>query len=111
MGLSLPQITARCGKRMLNLISKRMSTNEELDQLERLNQRMRKILRRLDQIENPDKAWTDNTGAEEFLGVSSRTLQTYRNEGLIAFSQVASKIWYKLSDLQEFLQRHRQAAK
>lgn len=88
-----------------------MSTNEELDKLDRLNNKLDKLTTRLDQIENPNTAWTDNNGAKAKLGVGDRTLQTYRNKGLIAFSQVGSKIWYKISDLQEFLEKHRKRAR
>jgi excisionase family DNA binding protein len=42
----------------------------------------------------------------KFLHVSTRTLQTYRDGGLIRFSQVGSKIFFRRSDIDEFLARH-----
>ena len=82
---------------------KMQTTREELDLLEELITEGKKLVKKFKQIENPEMTWTDNAGAEEFLGIGSRTLQNYRNRRLIKFSQVGSKIWYRLSDLQNFL--------
>ena len=45
------------------------------------------------------------TNAEvcDLLKVSRRTLQRYRDEGLIAFSQVGATIRYKAADVEQFL--------
>ena len=46
---------------------------------------------------------------QEFLmkmKISKRTAQTWRDEGKVAFSQVGSKIYYKLSDIEELLEKH-----
>ena len=40
------------------------------------------------------------------LKVSKRTAQTWRDEGKISFSQVGSKIYYKLSDVEKLMQEH-----
>ena len=48
-------------------------------------------------------------GSVEFLkllDVSKRTAQTWRDEGKISFSQVGSKIYYKLSDVEKFMQEN-----
>ncbi|MDX2190990.1 MAG: helix-turn-helix domain-containing protein [Bacteroidota bacterium] len=50
--------------------------------------------------------WLDNTQVCELLKVSTRTMQTYRDEGIVSFSQVGSKIYYKASDIEAHLQRH-----
>ena len=46
----------------------------------------------------------------EMLDVSLRTAQTWRDEGKITFSQVGNKIYYKLSDVEKFIQNYRNAA-
>lgn len=46
---------------------------------------------------------------QEFLmkmKISKRTAQTWRDEGKVSFSQVGSKIYYKLSDIEELLEKH-----
>ena len=40
------------------------------------------------------------------LDVSKRTAQTWRDEGKISFSQMGSKIYYKLSDVDKFMQEN-----
>jgi hypothetical protein len=40
------------------------------------------------------------------MKISKRTAQTWRDEGKISFSQVGSKIYYKLSDVEKLLQTH-----
>jgi hypothetical protein len=40
------------------------------------------------------------------MKISKRTAQTWRDEGKISFSQVGSKIYYKLSDVEKLLQEH-----
>ncbi|KGN67554.1 helix-turn-helix domain-containing protein [Porphyromonas sp. COT-108 OH1349] len=48
------------------------------------------------------------TGREvcERLFVSSRTLQDYRDKGVIPYTQIAGKILYKLSDINQLLQEN-----
>jgi excisionase family DNA binding protein len=45
----------------------------------------------------------DNDKAAQLLGVTKRTLQKYRDQGKISFIQEGNKIWYRLSDIEEFL--------
>ncbi|KGN72076.1 transcriptional regulator [Porphyromonas gulae] len=46
------------------------------------------------------------TGREvcERLFISPRTLQDYRDKGVIPYTQIAGKILYKLSDINQLLQ-------
>jgi hypothetical protein len=54
--------------------------------------------------------WLDNDEAASFLKVTKRTLQTYRDQGEISFSQKGSKIYYRMSDIEEFLQKYHHKA-
>jgi excisionase family DNA binding protein len=45
--------------------------------------------------------------ASEYLQVSKRSLQRYRDQGLLGFSQIGDKIYFKPSDLETFLANHR----
>ncbi len=48
----------------------------------------------------------------KLLAISSRLLQNYRDEGLIAFSQYGHKIYFKAADIESFLlQNYREAFK
>lgn len=54
----------------------------------------------------PQEAWLDNQELMLMLKISKRTAQHYRDSGLISFSQVGNKIYYKLSDVEDLLKNH-----
>lgn len=57
---------------------------------------------------NPDKefVWNNDEFADN-LKISKRTAQTWRDKGLINFSQVGSVILYTRKDIESFLNKHR----
>ena len=83
-------------------------SKEQFDQLiakiDDINERL--------QNTNPKRTETylNNKQFMEMLDVSLRTAQTWRDEGKITFSQVGNKIYYKLSDVEKFIQNYRNAA-
>ena len=48
----------------------------------------------------------DTADLIQLLKVSARTVQKWRNNRLIRFSQVGSKIFYRWFDVLEFMERH-----
>ena len=65
------------------------------------------INKRLNKDEKiPKVIWLDNQEIMQLLKISKRTIQHYRDTGLIAFSQVGNKIYYKQSDIEEMLEKH-----
>ncbi len=56
--------------------------------------------------DNKKETFLDNQEFLLFMKISKRTAQTWRDEGKISFSQVGSKIYYKLSDVEKLLQEH-----
>ena len=52
------------------------------------------------------KKWLTNKEVCEILSVTAKTLQNYRDKGVIAFSKIGSKIYYKQSDLNALLDAH-----
>ena len=44
--------------------------------------------------------WMDNQDVCQQLRISPRTLQTLRDNGTLAYSQIGHKIFYKLEDVQ-----------
>ncbi len=73
-----------------NLVSKIDEINTRLTQKEK----------------QPKEQWLDNKEFMDLLKISKRTAQYYRDNGLISFSQVGSKIYYKLSDIEELMKKH-----
>lgn len=50
--------------------------------------------------------WLTTEEVSKLLKVSKRTLQNYRDEGKLGFSQIGSKIYYRSSDIDAFLEEH-----
>lgn len=48
----------------------------------------------------------DNQDFIQLLKISKRTAQTWRDEGIITFSQVGGKIYYKFSDIEKLIDRN-----
>ena len=47
--------------------------------------------------------WLDNQDVCQILNISPRTLQTLRNNGTLAFSQINRKVYYKPKDVERIL--------
>jgi excisionase family DNA binding protein len=41
------------------------------------------------------------------LQISRRTLQKYRDQGMISYTQIGNKIYFRAEDINEFLDRYR----
>lgn len=52
------------------------------------------------------KSWLTGDEICKLLRVSKRTLQNYRDKRVIPFSQIGRKIYYKYSDIVNYLELH-----
>ena len=50
--------------------------------------------------------WLDNQEVCQILGISKRTLQTYRNSGILPYSQTGHKIIYRSDDVKQVFERY-----
>lgn len=50
--------------------------------------------------------WLDNQDILLLLKISKRTLQSYRDERKIPYTQIGAKIYYKASDVEKFLKKN-----
>lgn len=72
------------------------------------------LISRLDRIQqevinkqkSPVDTFIDNQEFIQIMNVSKRTAQSWRDEGIISFSQIGSKIYYRMSDVQALLDKH-----
>ena len=72
------------------------------------------LLKRLEEIEkkaldsepDPKNVWLDNQEFCQLLKISKRTAQNYRDKGLVPFSQMEAKVYYRLSDVHRMLENH-----
>jgi hypothetical protein len=68
------------------------------------------------EIKNNSKSksedFVDNADFIQLMNISKRTAQAWRDEGIISFSQIGGKIYYRMSDVQALLDKnHKQAFK
>jgi len=47
--------------------------------------------------------WLNNNEVCELLKISKRTLQSYRDNGTIPFSQIGHKCYYRIVDIEQFI--------
>jgi predicted site-specific integrase-resolvase len=52
----------------------------------------------------------DNQEFLQLMNISKRTAQSWRDEGKVSFSQIGSKIYYRMSDVQKLLDKNYKAA-
>lgn len=84
------------------------------DEVQEIKKRLDKISFELKnkQRTEPDQIWYDNQEFLQLMNISKRTAQTWRDEGIISYSQVGSKIYYRMSDVQKLLDsNYNQASK
>jgi hypothetical protein len=54
----------------------------------------------------PHETFLDNQEFIQLMNISKRTAQTWRDEGKVSFSQISSKIYYKMKDVEVLLDKN-----
>lgn len=75
---------------------------EEYDSLVTSISKLEQLILNMNSTSDP--TWLSESKAMQFLDVSKSTIQRYRKNGLLPFSQYANKIMYKNTDLNMFLE-------
>ena len=73
----------------------------------------REILQRLESVEallqdkqkNPNEVFFDSQEFICIMNISKRTAQAWREQKIVAYSQVGNKIYYRLSDILMMLEK------
>ena len=86
--------------------------NKEMPEMKQLISGIKEVSKRLREIAQTHRPLFGGeiylTGREvcERLFISPRTLQDYRDKGIIPYTQIAGKILYRLSDINRLLQEN-----
>lgn len=72
-----------------------------LSEFERFADKMESLCRQHDN--KGISEWMDNQDVCQLLNISPRTLQTLRDNGTLAHTQISHKIWYKPEDVQKIV--------
>lgn len=80
----------------------------DLEVIDEIITKTQTITREIDALKNKhdDKylgKWMDAQDVCLTLNISPRTLQTYRDEGKIGYTQINRKIYYKSEDVDQFI--------
>lgn len=85
----------------------RRSFNEITENYKRTQQKLTEIVEALNKpvMDKPIDI-IDNAHFIKLMGISQKTAQTWRDTGVIDFSQIGNKIYYRISDLQKLLDQN-----
>jgi predicted transcriptional regulator len=53
-----------------------------------------------------NKEWMDSSDLCDMLGVSKRTVQDYRDKGMLPFAQVGHKCYYKIAEIKRLIEQN-----
>jgi hypothetical protein len=91
------------GVPFLEIVSIEKKTFEEMkERFEKFSEHVKGLCARYRPPERMN--WMDSADVCEKLGVSKRTVQTYRDRGLLPYSQINHKIYYRTEDVEAFLE-------
>ena len=83
----------------------------DIQMLKKLEREVKEVSNLIKEMTSQYKAlqqatkWLDQQEACQLLNISKRTLQTYRAKGIIGATQINRKTYFKLSDVELFMQR------
>lgn len=83
--------------------------NLNLPALDEIKSKLEVIDSKIDSIQKTNPSfgiWLTTKQAAKALDVTNRTLQNYRDQGLIPFSQFGRQIRYRAEDIKDFLMSH-----
>jgi hypothetical protein len=81
--------------------------NIETRTFEVMTEQFRQFVQKINSLCRPQKnglgKWLDNQEVCLILNISKRTLQTYRDNGTLPYSQINHKMYYKPEDVERVL--------
>ena len=86
-------------------------SNDEAKSIGDFIEQLNNIEQRIKKIQYNNDVFLDNQEFLQVMNISKRTAQSWRDEGIISFSQVGSKIYYRFSDIEELLNKNYKKSK
>jgi len=85
-------------------------TIKEIDKskLKEIENKLDLTIKKLDKLQGSilEKQIIDNADFIQLMQISNSTAKNWRNKGLIAYSQIENKIYYKIEDIQLVLDKY-----
>ena len=76
------------------------------EDFEKIKKELEEIKTQVKKITVPNEAFMDNKQFTKLMDISVRTAHAWRKERKIGYSQEGKKIYYRLSDIEKFLEDH-----
>lgn len=77
---------------------------KEAEQMKLIFEEMQTIKEKLNTKEPINEAWIDGVAVQSALHISEKTLYRHRKSGILAYSRIRGKIYYKKSDIKTLLE-------
>jgi hypothetical protein len=85
-----------------------MSSNQQIIELKGIVEQLKLSIENI--VRPPEHVVLDDVDLRDYLKVCKRTTAYWREKGLITFSKLGGKIYYRLSDILAFLKQHEVSA-
>lgn len=84
------------------------STEKSQIELREIQEKLQTLSNKINKIQKEkfETQIIDNADFIQLMNISNSTSRNWRNKGLIAYSQIENKIYYKVSDIQLLLNNH-----
>ena len=84
-----------------------METNYHLKAaLAEMNKRLQNLEEKLSLQPPAKNDWLDNQDICQYLHITKRTLDHYREKGILPYSKIGGKVFYRMSDVDAYLNQH-----
>ena len=80
-------------------------SNDEAKSIGDFIERLNAIEHKLKKMQYINDVFLDNYEFLKVMNISKRTAQSWRDSGIVSFSQVGAKIYYRFSDIEELLNK------
>lgn len=80
--------------------------SEAYEQLQKTSINLIRSLIEEERSKEPALGWMSHKEAAKFLGACPRTMQNWRDSGVLGFSQVGKKIYHHYEDIDKMLRDH-----
>ena len=84
------------------------NTEKSRRELKEIKEKLDIITKKINKLQSNklDNVIIDNADFLQLMNISNSTAKNWRNKGIIAYSQIESKFYYKVADIQMLLDLH-----
>ncbi len=81
-------------------------TSDQFEKIEKSYKELKEIITSKAATQSLSDVYYDVQKTCFALSISKRTLQNYRDRGVLSYSQIGGKIYFKVADIEALLEKH-----